>query len=91
MWGPGRDISCRGVSGIIILPRVKLSTFPYARCCCAEYEEGQLEIIGDDGHGSDFYWVVTFKVFLLVIFVDINAKSSTVLIPGRTNHEYAHE
>ena len=42
MWGPGRDISCRGVGGIIILPRVKLSTFPYARCCCAEYEEEQL-------------------------------------------------
>ena len=69
----------------------KLSTFPYARCCCAEYEEEQLEIIADDGHGSDFDWVVTFKVFSLVIFVDINAKSSTVLIPGRTNHEYAHE
>ena len=85
MWGPGRDISCRGVGGIIILPRVKLSTFPYARCCCAEYEEEQL-VMMVMGVIS-----ITFKVFLLVIFVDINAKSSTVLIPGRTNHEYAHE
>ena len=30
--GKGREISCRGAGGIIILPRVKLSTFLYATC-----------------------------------------------------------